>query len=164
MAPLDHEPDQEGDRPQVDDEIPDTDIFGVDGPIADDRVGSYRSPGQRTRIVDPPSENLVSATDRNKEMAFEFIDNIIAEGETDPSKALQRAFACRTELIYLLTDGEFDRAIVGQVKDLNRDGRVTVHTIGFLYRIGEVVLKQIADENSGNYKFVSERDLEALVR
>ena len=42
-------------------------------------------------------------------------------------------------------------------------GRVRVHTIGFLYpRPGtsaEEVLKQIAAENGGNYKFVSERDL-----
>ncbi|HUS46445.1 MAG TPA: VWA domain-containing protein [Phycisphaerae bacterium] len=114
--------------------------------------------------LEMPTRRLVSATDHNKEMAFEFVDNVIAELGTDPSKALQRAFACQPELIYLLTDGEFDKAIVGQVKDLNSDGRVTVHTIGFLYRIGEAVLKQIADENNGNYKFVSERDLEALVR
>ncbi|MGB3086348.1 MAG: VWA domain-containing protein [Phycisphaerae bacterium] len=114
--------------------------------------------------LEMPTRRLVSATDRNKEMAFEFIDNIIAEGQTDPSKALERAFACRPELIYLLTDGEFDKANVGLVKRLNAASKVKVHTIGFLYRIGEVVLKRIADENGGNYKFVSERDLEDLVR
>jgi hypothetical protein len=113
--------------------------------------------------VEMPTRRLVNATDRNKQLAFEFIDGIIAQGETDPSKALERAFEVKPELIYLLTDGEFDKAIVGLVKTQNAGGQVTVHTIGFLYRMGEQVLKQIADENGGNYKFVSEKDLATLI-
>ena len=113
--------------------------------------------------VEMPMRRLVDATGRNKQFAYEFVDGIIAQGETDPSDALRRAFAVRPEVIYLLTDGEFDRAIVGLVRGLNAGGRVRVHTIGFLYtRPGtsaEGVLKQIAAENGGNYKFVSERDL-----
>jgi len=113
--------------------------------------------------VEMPTRRLVNATERNKQFAYEFIDGVIAQGETDPSDALRRAFAVRPEVIYLLTDGEFDRAIVGLVRGLNAGGRVRVHTIGFLYtRPGtsaEGVLKQIAAENGGNYKFVSERDL-----
>jgi len=113
--------------------------------------------------VEMPMRRLVDATERNKQFAYEFVDGIIAQGETDPSDALRRAFTVRPEVIYLLTDGEFDRAIVGLVRGLNAGGRVRVHTIGFLYtRPGtsaEGVLKQIAAENGGNYKFVSERDL-----
>jgi hypothetical protein len=109
-----------------------------------------------------PTRRLVNATERNKQLAFEFVDGVIAQGETDPSKALERAFACNPDTIYLLTDGEFDRAIIDLVKRLNTGGKVSVHTIGFLYRTGETVLKQIAAENSGNYKFVSEEDLAAL--
>jgi len=114
--------------------------------------------------VEMPTRRLVNATERNKQLAFEFIDGVIAQGETDPSKALERAFDCKPELIYLLTDGEFDRAIVDQVKRLNVGGKVTVHTIGFLYKTGETVLKQIADDNHGNYKFVSESDLATLAQ
>ena len=114
--------------------------------------------------VEMPTRRLVAATERNRQMAFEFIDGVIAQGETDPSKALERAFECRPELIYLLTDGEFDRAIIDQVKRLNVGGKVTVHTIGFLYRTGETVLKQIADDSHGNYKFVSEQDLAGLAQ
>jgi hypothetical protein len=112
--------------------------------------------------VEMPTRRLVIATERNKELAFEFIDGIIPQGETDPSKALERAFAVNPELIYLLTDGEFDRAIIDLVKRLNVGDKVTVHTIGFLYRTGEEVLKKIAEDNSGNYKFVSEADLATL--
>ncbi|MBM4018696.1 MAG: VWA domain-containing protein [Planctomycetes bacterium] len=112
--------------------------------------------------VEMPTRRLINATERNKQLAFEFIDGVIAQGETDPSKALERAFACNPELIYLLTDGEFDRAIIDLVKRLNTGSKVTVHTIGFLYKTGETVLKQIAQENSGSYKFVSEQDLATL--
>jgi len=114
--------------------------------------------------VEMPTRRLVNATDRNKQLAFEFVDGVIAQGETDPSKALERAFEVKPELIYLLTDGEFDKTIVGLVKKLNAGGQVNVHTIGFLYRNGELVLKQIAEENGGNYKFVSEKDLATLIQ
>ncbi|MBE3070834.1 MAG: VWA domain-containing protein [Planctomycetes bacterium] len=112
--------------------------------------------------VEMPTRRLVAGTERNKELAFEFIDGIIPQGETDPSKALERAFAVGPELIYLLTDGEFDKAIIDLVKRVNVGEKVTVHTIGFLYRTGEEVLKQIAEQNNGNYKFVSEADLATL--
>jgi len=112
--------------------------------------------------VEMPTRRLVNATERNKQLAYEFIDGVIAQGETDPSKALERAFDCKPELIYLLTDGEFDRAIIDQVKRMNVGGKVIVHTIGFLYKTGEAVLKQIAEEAHGNYKFVSEQDLANL--
>jgi len=104
----------------------------------------------------------VPATERNKQLAFEFIDSIIPQGETDPAKALERAFAVGPELIYFLTDGEFDKAIVDRVDRLNAEGSVTIHTIGFMYRSGEPLLKEIAKRNNGNYKFVSEADLATL--
>jgi hypothetical protein len=114
-----------------------------------------------------PTRRLVSATERNKHLAMEFIDGVVAQQETDPSEALERAFAVRPEAIYLLTDGEFDRAVVDLVCRLNAGGRVNVHTIGFLYTLpgssAEAILREIADRNGGGYKFVSERDLAALV-
>jgi hypothetical protein len=112
--------------------------------------------------VEMPTRRLVPATERNKRLAFEFIDGIISQGSTDPSKAIERAFAVGPDLIYLLTDGEFDRAVIDLVKRLNVGGKVTVHTIGFLYEEGEEVLRKIAGDNGGNYKFVSEKDLVAL--
>jgi hypothetical protein len=113
--------------------------------------------------VEMPTRRLVNATERNKQLAFQFIDGVIAQGETDPAGAIERAFAVKPDIIYILTDGEFDRAIVALVKRLNADAKVTVHTIGFLYREGEPILKQIADQNGGRYRFVSEKDLADLV-
>ncbi|MCX5683123.1 MAG: VWA domain-containing protein, partial [Planctomycetota bacterium] len=85
----------------------------------------------------PPMEmsarRLMAATDRNRGIAMEFIDSVISTGGTDPVQALERAFAVQPDYIYLLTDGEFDKAIVDYVKRLNVGGRVKVNTIGFLY-------------------------------
>jgi len=116
--------------------------------------------------VEMPTRRLVNATERNRELAFAFIDEIVASSETDPSKALERAFACKPDLIYLLTDGEFDRQIIDLVKRLNVGGKVKVNTIGFLYTMpgtpSEEILKMIASQNGGDYKFVSHEDLSAI--
>ncbi len=112
--------------------------------------------------LEMPARRLVTATEANKRRAFAFIDGIVAAGETDPSDALQRAFAVGPDTIFLLTDGEFDRAVVGQVKRANPAGKVTVHTIAFLYQAGVKVLREIAAQNGGNFKFVSAGDLETL--
>ena len=114
-------------------------------------------------LVEMPTGRPVPATERNMQLAFEFIDGVIPQGETDPAKALERAFAVGPDVIYLLTRGEFDRSIVDLVKRLNVGHKVTVHTIGLLYRIGEEVLKEIAEQNNGNYVFVSETELKDLI-
>jgi hypothetical protein len=123
--------------------------------------------------VEMPTRRLVNATERNKAFAYEFVDGIIAQGETDPSDALRRAFAVRPEVIYLLTDGEFDKAMVDLLKRLNRDQKIIVHTIGFWsWRSrqdsdppsGEEVMKIMADQNGGNYKAIYEEDLATLMQ
>ncbi|MCX5675227.1 MAG: hypothetical protein NTX87_09470, partial [Planctomycetota bacterium] len=64
--------------------------------------------------------------------------------------------------ICLLTDRELDKSLVGLVKGLNAGGKVKVHTVAFLYETGGKVLKEIAEQNGGVYKFVSEADLACL--
>jgi hypothetical protein len=114
----------------------------------------------------PPMEvaarRLMSATERNRGLAMDFIDSVIATGGTDPMQALDRAFAVQPDVIYLLTDGEFDKAVIDYVKRLNAGGRVKVFTIGFLYNPENRVLREIAAQNGGEYKFVSEADLAEL--
>jgi len=106
--------------------------------------------------------HLLGATEENKRAACTFIDGIIPQGETDPSHAIDVAFEADPEAVFLLSDGEFDKAIVDRIRRLNPEKRTVVHTIGFFYRTGELVLKKIAEENGGQYKFVSEGDLRTL--
>jgi hypothetical protein len=108
---------------------------------------------------------LVPATEPNKAQAFDFIDTIIAIGQTDPSDSLKKAFECQPELIYILTDGEFDPGIAGLIERLNSGkDKVTINTICFIYSEGEPLLKKIAVANNGAYKFVGEDDVKKLVQ
>lgn len=114
--------------------------------------------------VEMPSRKLVPATEANKQQAYEFIDSIVPVGQTDPKEALKRAFEVGPELVYLLTDGEFDKDVIPHIEKLNRGDTVTVNTICFIYTGGEAILQQIAQQNDGTYKYVAETDLENLGR
>jgi hypothetical protein len=117
--------------------------------------------------IEMPPGNLVPATEANKKIAFKFIDGITAQGETDPSKALEQAFALKTDVIYLLTSGDFGEETVGLVKRLNPRGYVVVHTACFRCKdpnlnAANSNLGRIATENGGQCKFFPDMDLEEL--
>ena len=102
-----------------------------------------------------PARTILRASKAHKNAAKRFIDSIKPGGGTDPKLALDRAFKLRPDLIYLLTDGQFDEDVVTYVQRLNNKGRkVTVNTICFGYHQGEDVLKSIATQNSGKYRFI----------
>ena len=123
--------------------------------------------------VEMRARGLVPATARNKQAALEFVDGMVAQGETDPSEALERAFVCKPDLIYLLSDDEFEDGVVHLVGRLNAGRKVTVHTFGFIWKNAkrfersdgvvfktvEKAMRQIAEQNGGMYKFVSHEDL-----
>ncbi|MCX5670660.1 MAG: VWA domain-containing protein [Planctomycetota bacterium] len=110
---------------------------------------------------------LVPASDRYKQDVADFLDSIRAEGKTDPIPALLRAFDVLAKadaskpgkVIYLLTDGVFpdSQAVLQAIRARNADKGVIIHT--FLYGNkppeAEKVMKDIAAENGGKYKFVS---------
>jgi hypothetical protein len=102
------------------------------------------------------------ATDANKQTAYEFMADVTAEGETNAVESVRRAFALDPDTICLLTDRELDKSLVGLVKSLNAGGKVKVHAVAFLYETGGKLLKEIAEQNGGVYKFVSEADLARL--
>jgi hypothetical protein len=112
--------------------------------------------------VEMPPGNLVPATVTNKQKAGEFIKGVVAMGETDPSKAFERALECRPDVIFFLTDGEFEPANIALVKRLNVGGKTVVHTFCFLYKTGEDLLKKIASENGGIYTFITDADVSKL--
>ncbi len=114
--------------------------------------------------VEMPTRKLVPATEENKQAAYDFVNEQFVEGQTDPSDALNKAFRLRPQLIHLLTDGDFDPAIRTQVQQLNKDKRVTVNTICFLYTTGEELCMKIADDNNGSYKYVDQNWIRASGR
>jgi DNA-directed RNA polymerase subunit RPC12/RpoP len=114
-----------------------------------------------------PPKMMVPATGSYKKQAYDYLGGIVAEGQTKPKQAIERAFAVtnkqglHAQLVYLLTDGEFDPEIVKQIDQMQSklQTKIKINTIGFIYRSGEKILKQIAEENGGTYQFVSRDDL-----
>ena len=116
----------------------------------------------RGRPEENPARKLIPANEANKKQTYVFLENIRAEGMTDPRQAVRRAFQVSggpPELIYLLTDGEFDKAVLNEIRRMNAKGRTKINTIAFVYKVGEKLLRQIAKENGGRYKHVSEDEV-----
>jgi len=120
-----------------------------------------------------PIENkphrLVKATDAQKFAVADFIEMKQASGQTNPIPSLTRAFEVlksskrkRGKLIYLLTDGDFpdNSEVLKKIAGLNRDKSVHINTYlyGPIAPTAVTVLKQIAAENGGKFKYVNPED------
>jgi uncharacterized protein with von Willebrand factor type A (vWA) domain len=111
--------------------------------------------------VDP--KGLLFVTPENKRRAFDFVDKTAPRGSTDPIPALDMAFKQDAELIFLLTDGDFpdNKAVLDEIHKLNPDKKVRINTIAFMDHDEEYekLLRKIADENGGAFRFVSEAEM-----
>ncbi len=119
---------------------------------------------------DEPEEfgtgRLVPATRLNKKKVAEYLQDVVPRRQTNPVPALQRAFdvfkGARKKgfLVYLLTDGRFpdNQKVLDAIKKMNPDGKVQIFTYLYGNRPPEAVeiMKNIASENNGLYKYVRE--------
>ena len=102
---------------------------------------------------------MVLATTERKNQAYAFIEKTHAHGGTEPASALEQAIRSRPDLVFLLTDGEiYDKSIIDKVKELviqnARGKKIRINTIAFKDRGGERMLRKIAAQNGGKYRFV----------
>ncbi len=93
------------------------------------------------------------ATDENVEQLEKWVDGFHMSGGTEPQAALMRALSLSPDAIFLMTDGVFDSKIANLLKT-NNTGNVAIHTIAFQNKSGEPLLKRIAEENRGAYRYV----------
>jgi hypothetical protein len=116
---------------------------------------------------------LLPATRQSKDQVWEFVSRMFVRGQTNPVPALDAAFKQNPELIYLLTDGDFNSpgndAVVKYCADRTRDGKVKINTIAFvpdgmkdnpLAMEWVRALKQIAENSGGQFRAVTNADLE----
>jgi von Willebrand factor type A domain len=107
-----------------------------------------------------PAGKLVPAVPANRDAAFEFIDNIVPRGGTDPRDAIKAALRLKPDVIHLLSDGEFDepQKTVQLIDQLNtgRKVKVRINTYCYLYEPPNLVMQTIANRSGGTYKFVGE--------
>ncbi|QDT93668.1 VWA domain-containing protein [Gimesia algae] len=93
------------------------------------------------------------ATDENVEQLEKWVDGFHMSGGTKPQAALLRALSLSPDAIFLMTDGVFDSKIADLIKT-NNTGNIAIHTIAFQNKSGEPLLKRIAEENRGAYRYV----------
>lgn len=118
--------------------------------------------------ANPFARELIVANPSNKQKARTFIENFSVIGSgTNPLPALKLAFAQNPQLVYFLTDGQFDNVVsyqqvMAEVRALNPDKKVKLNTIAFLSEDAqaEKTLADLARENGGKFAKVTERDLE----
>lgn len=113
-----------------------------------------------------PSGQLARATAEAKKEFIAKFDKCLAQGSNcdimDPlQKAFEEAFKCKPQVIYFLTDGNFDPKLVQVVDALNKDKKVRINTLAFVNGEPsyEEQLQKIAKDNGGKYLFVAEKDL-----
>jgi|GEM_PF-594528 len=126
-----------------------------------------------SRPLELPDRKLIPAIAANKEKAKAFIRQLVPELKCDPVAAMRRAFEVGPELVYFLTDGDFGPAgaeLLARLREWNADKRVHITTIGFGVKlrtsqygtqpVGEPILRQIANEHGGNFRWVSPDEAE----
>lgn len=101
-----------------------------------------------------PEPGMVKATQENLDRAIRWIESMSARGGTDPTGAMMKALDLNPHTIFLLSDGIFSATICESIRKANADGQVSICTIAFHDRSGEAVLRRIAEENHGDYRFV----------
>ena len=107
-----------------------------------------------------------------EELAKYLVNQVDFKASSNPIPALRLAFKQNPQLIYLLTDGDFsmgsgvtNEQVLDEIKNLNPSGKVKINTIAFSSEENRdqpfvQVLKQIADQNGGNFAFVTQGDLQ----
>ncbi|HET6246816.1 MAG TPA: VWA domain-containing protein [Tepidisphaeraceae bacterium] len=107
--------------------------------------------------------SLVAGTPQNKSKAGTFLEGVTATGSTNPIPGIEAAFRQNPELIYLLTDGDFqdNDAVLNRIRELNKNHKVRINTIAFVGMNDTDtafldLLKTIARESGGKFRHVTE--------
>ena len=124
------------------------------------------------RPLEKTPVGLTLATESVKLALVKFLEPIRAERQTDPVRAVIRAFEVlagarmtrngkptRGKLVYLLTDGVFPdyEKVLQTIREKNTRKDVLINTLLYGYRppLAEKVMKQIASENGGQFRYIS---------
>lgn len=154
-------------------------IVDVSGSMAEsDRISTLRSnliesmntlPEQASFLIIAYSDNAFVMDNEyrwnraDNETKFKvrtwIINHVAPSGGTEPSSAFEQAFKLkpRPDVIYFMTDGQQTDLLPGFIRAMNTRGRRTkINTIVFGDRQGEEVMRRIASESGGQYRYISD--------
>lgn len=109
-----------------------------------------------------PEEFPVYATPENIQKTLSWVSRVKIQGGAPPNDALEAAIEMDPDGIFLLFDGDTSVDVAANLRKTNRTQdiisgetpRVSIHTIGFYTQEFEPLMKRIANENRGTYRFV----------
>jgi hypothetical protein len=99
-----------------------------------------------------PVAELQPATTLNLQRTMFWLEKAKTSGGTEPQEAMRIALALKPDVVFLLSDGDIPPETLGIVLQENK--RSVIHTIALGSNKGAVVMKQIAAENKGEFKFI----------
>jgi hypothetical protein len=108
---------------------------------------------------------IAFATDRNKQLAANFVGGISADGGTDRLHALREAIRFAPDVIFFLTDADdpMTRSELAEIDQANRRGQAAICVIEFGRRQSpspDNFLAQIARQSGGQYGYVNTSTLQ----
>jgi Ca-activated chloride channel family protein len=165
-------------------------VFDTSGSMAGEKIKQAREalkycirkldPGDRFALVrfstdvEPFKDELLDATETNRQAALQFVESIDARGGTDINGALTRALALKKDkdrpyLVVFLTDGHptigvtEPKEILGNVEKVKREGtRIFVFGVG--HGVNTHLLDRIASDHGGVSQYVlPDEDIEVKV-
>jgi hypothetical protein len=102
----------------------------------------------------------VQATPEKIAETTRWVSDAEASGGTNPLPALEMALSLRPDAIYFLSDGQFDPRTAIELRRENRNNSrqgtkmIPIHTIAFYDRFAAGLMRVIAQNSGGEFKFV----------
>lgn len=112
-------------------------------------------------------EQMFFATEQNKTLASRFLSSTSATGNTESAKALLKAIGYGPDVIFFLSDSQSNLNYIDleQIRNKNNGGQsVSINVIEFAPSPGDPTknnLRKLAEQNRGNYVFVSTDRMDA---
>lgn len=103
---------------------------------------------------DREEPGLLSASRSNVNRVTKWVKAFTIKGGTEPETALTSALTLKPDAVFFLTDGQIFDARFAEKIDGKNGNRTPIYTICFQNRAGELLLKKIASDSRGEYRFV----------
>jgi hypothetical protein len=143
-----------------------TTVGGLKNGIQSYKIVFYTDAGT---VITEKKDGLIVCSTENKKATFDWLTDVTPQGTTDPVPALQAAFKLQPDLIYFLSDGEFNNLrsydkVLAEVVALSKaaNGRIKVNTILFetIEPDAEKVMQQMSAETGGVFNKVRLSELQ----
>lgn len=105
------------------------------------------------RPISMPASTMQPAVPFQQRHYLQWMAGIRALGGTEPISSLQLALRLKPDVIYFLTDGNFNSRTAAELSQIVQR-HSAIHTITFGQRGAESLMKTIATNNRGTYRFI----------